>query len=349
MVQVPATAISRIQNDIEHQWQQQNEFYRKTIESVMKIGQLLLKADAYFSKSADKIGLLDFESKLPFSKSTASKYRQIASNDALTDKNLHKRLPSSVHSLYELSQLDPKRLRSDLEKGVISPDSDRTTVSQYAAERKAIAPSGGGAGRPRKQNKSVYEDFLTIKIDKSTTAEDRQQLLEAFRKLAIKRPDVQCMFSKSVIADHLRKLKEEAEEEFTRLQEEMAPDNKFLVNLIDRTIEVARKNNGIVPAKYEWRGRLRKELGIDVARELRLSQIYKVARERGIISRFVPLKDHSEVIKTHIYVMNYCDGKKSALRLIQRIADGTLSGAKKDKAEARRIAKAYLDAMPWVL
>jgi hypothetical protein len=89
-------------------------------------------------------------------------------------------------------------------------------------------------------------------------------------------------------------------------------------------------------------------LGIDISGEVRVAQIFKVARENEIVSRFVPLKAHSEVIKTHIYVMNYCDGKKSALKLIQKIADGTLSKAK-DRVEAKRIAKAYLDAMPWVM
>jgi hypothetical protein len=84
MAQVPATSISRIQTDIEKQWQIQTEFATKTVESIIKIGQLLLKADAYFAKSDDKIGLLNFEGALPFSKSSASKYRQIASNDTLS-------------------------------------------------------------------------------------------------------------------------------------------------------------------------------------------------------------------------------------------------------------------------
>ena len=251
MAQVPATSISRIQTDIEKQWQIQTEFATKTVESIIKIGQLLLKADAYFAKTDDKIGLLNFESELPFSKSSASKYRQIASNDTLNDRSYYKQLPSSVFSLYELSQVDPKTLKNGLDRGVITADSDRSDISGYTTGRKALAPSGGAAGRPRKQTKVVYEDLLTIKIDKSTSVEDRHQLIDAFRKLAVKRPDVQCVFSKSVIAECLKEIKAEAEEEFNRLQEEMSPDNKFLVNLIDRTIEAARKNGGVVPVKYE--------------------------------------------------------------------------------------------------
>lgn len=122
MAQVPAASISRIQSDIEKQWQIQTEFATKTVESIIKIGQLLLKADAYFTKTDDKIGLLNFESELPFSKSSASKYRQIASNDTLNDRSYYKQLPSSVFSLYELSQVDPKTLKNGLDRGVISAD-----------------------------------------------------------------------------------------------------------------------------------------------------------------------------------------------------------------------------------
>lgn len=185
MAQVPAASISRIQSDIEKQWQIQTEFATKTVESIIKIGQLLLKADAYFTKTDDKIGLLNFESELPFSKSSASKYRQIASNDTLNDRSYYKQLPSSVFSLYELSQVDPKTLKNGLDRGVISADSDRSDITGYTTGRKSLAPSGGAAGRPRKQTKAVYEDLLTIKIDKSTPTEDRQQLIDAFRKLAV--------------------------------------------------------------------------------------------------------------------------------------------------------------------
>jgi len=267
----------------------------------------------------------------------------------MVDGSYHNRLPSSVFSLYELSQLEPKTLRSGLEKGTITAESDRSEIVGYTATRKAIAASGPSGGRPRKQAKNTYEELLTIKIDKSLSLEERQELIDAFRKLAVKRPEVQCVFSKNVIAERLKELREEAEEEFNRLQEEMSPENKFLVGLIDRAIEAARKNDGLVPAKFEWRGRLKKELGLDVEEEVRIADIFKVAKEKEVVSRFVPLKSHSEVIKTHIYVMNYCDGKKAALKLLQRIADGTLSPKAKDRVEAKRIAKAYLDEMPWVV
>jgi hypothetical protein len=332
MAQVPTTAISRIQSEIEQNWHRQNEFAQKTVEAIVKIGQLLLRADAHFRKTDDKVGLLEFEGTLPFSKSTASKYRQIAANDALVDKACFHQLPSSIHSLYELSQLDPKELRQGIKSGTISAESNRSQIAEYASKRKALAPSGGGAGRPRKRTKTTYEELLTIKIDKSTLQDERQELIDAFRKLAVKRPDVQCVFSKHVISERLKELRQEADDEFSRLQDELAPENKFLVNLVDRAIEAARKNNGAVPTKFEWRGRLKKELGLNVDGEIRIADLYKVAKEREIVSRFVPLKTHSEVIKTHIYVMNYCDGKKSALKLLQKIADGTLSKAK-DRVE----------------
>lgn len=349
MTSVPATTISRIRSEIEQNWHSQNEFAQKTVEAIVKIGQLLLKADAYFRKTDDKVGLLEFEGALPFSKSTASKYRRIAANDALVDKTCFRHLPSSIHSLYELSQLDPKELRQGIKNGSISAESNRSEIAEYAVKRKALVPSGGKAGRPRKQTKIAYEELLTIKIDKSVSHEERQELIAAFRKLAVKRPDVQCVFSKNVIAERLKELREEAENEFERLQQELSPDNKFLVNLVDRAIEAARKNDGLVPAKFEWRGRLKKELGLDVTEEVRIADLIKVAKAKEIVSRFVPLKSHSEVIKTHIYMMNYCDGKRTALKLLQRIADGTLSPKAKDRIQAKQIAKAYLDEMRWVI
>lgn len=315
MAQVPATTVSRIQSEIHENWRQQNEFAQKTVEAIVKIGQLLLKVDAHFRKTDDKVGLLEFESDLPFSKSMASKYRRIAANDALVDKTLFNYLPPSIHSLYELSQVEPKDLRNGIKTGAISSDSERLEIADFSTGRKSLAPAGGGAGRPRKQNKPTYEEVLTLKIDRTVAPEVRIELISAMSKLAHRYPEVQCVFSKSVIAENLKELRAEAEAEFVRLQSEMTTQNRFLVNLVDRSLEAARKNGGVVPARFEWRNRLQKELDIDVSGDVRMAQIFKVARERGIVSRFLPLKSHSEVIKTHILVMNYCDGKRSALNV----------------------------------
>ena len=73
---------------------------------------------------------------------------------------------------------------------------------------------------------------------------------------------------------------------------------------------------------------------------------FKAAREKEIVSRFLPAQSHSQVIKAHILAMNYCDGSKAALKNLKQIAEGVESKAK-DKEEGQRIAKAYLHAMPW--
>jgi len=346
MARLPVASIKTIHSQIEKEWRQQTEFATKTVESIIKIGQLMLKADTEFEKNNDKIGLLEFESGLPFNKSMASKYRQIAKNNALSDLSIAKQLPSSIHSLYELSQIDPKELRKSINSGLVSPEMARGEVAEYTANRKAIAPLGT-AGRPRKQSKVLYEDVLTLKVDKSLPIEEREQLVDAISKLANKYPEFQCVLSKSILADKLKHIRAEAEAEFVVLQKQiMSNKSYYLVNLVDRALEAARKNEGIVPARFEWRNRLKTELEIDTSTEVRSSQIYKAAREKGVVSRFLPLKSHSDAIKAHILVMNYCDGKKASLDLLRKMAEGGTSTAQ-DKREGQRIAKSYLAVMPW--
>ncbi len=136
------------------------------------------------------------------------------------------------------------------------------------------------------------------------------------------------------------------EKAFEALEPNSSPEARTLANLVDRAIEAARKNKNVVPASWEWRERLHRELGMDVSDDVRVSDIFKAARPKGIICRFLPMKSYSQVTKAHILAMNYCDGKKAALKELKKIADGVESKAA-DREEGQRIARAYLDAMPW--
>jgi len=342
---VTESSLERLRSEIAKAWQQQNESARKTVESIVRIGELLLEADAYFEKAGDKMGLLEFEESMPFNKSMASKYRHIAMNAALVDRSFTQQLPPSIHSLYELSQVDSSELRKSLETGVISADFQRSEIADYTSGHRSLTPAGA-EGRPRKAEKVFYEDLLTIRVDRSVSAADRVKLVEAISRLAGTYPEVHCVPSKSIVAERLKAIRDDAQKGFEGLQKDMGPEAHTLANLIDRAIESARKNKNVVSTGWEWRERLRKELGMDVSKEVRASDIFKVAREKGVICRFLPLKSFSQVAKAHILAMNYCDGKKSALKDLRKIANGVESKAA-DKEEGQRIARAYLNAMPW--
>jgi hypothetical protein len=275
----------------------------------------------------------------------ASKYRHIAMNATLVDRSFTQKLPPSIHSLYELSQVDPSELRKGLETGLISPEFQRSEIAGYTSEHKPSTPTGT-VGRPRKADKVLYDNLLTLRVDRSVSAPERAELVDAITRLASTYPEVQCVPSKAVVAKRLETIRADAEKEFERLQTEMMPDTKFLTNLVDKAIQSARKNHKVVPAGWEWRERLKKELGLDVSGEVRESQIFKAAREKEIVSRFLPAQSHSQAIKAHILAMNYCEGSKAALKNLKQIAEGVESKAK-DKEEGQRIAKAYLHAMPW--
>ena len=147
-------------------------------------------------------------------------------------------------------------------------------------------------------------------------------------------------------AERLKTIRVDAQKAFDGLQKEQGPVAHLLVNLVDRAIESARKNKNVVPKEWEWRERLKKELGMDVSEKVRASDLFKAARAKGIVSRFLPMKSYSQVAKAHILGMNYCDGKKSALKELRKIADGVESKAV-DKEEGQGIARVYLNAMPW--
>jgi hypothetical protein len=345
MTQVAESSPERLRSEIEKAWQEQNESIKKTVESIIRIGELLLKVDAHFDAAKDKMGLLEFEESLPFTKSMASKYRHIAMNATLADRSFTQKLPPSIHSLYELSQVDPSELRKGLETGLISPEFQRSEIADYTSEHRLLSPTGT-VGRPRKAEKVLYDVLLTLRVDRSVSAVDRAKLVDAISRLASTYSEVQCIPSRGVLAERLKVIRADAEKEFERLQKEVTPETHTLANLIDRAIESGRKNHNVVPSGWEWRERLRKELGLDVSGEVRVSDIFKEARKKEIISRFLPAKSHSQVIKSHILAMNYCDGKKSALKNLREIAAGVESKAK-DKEEGQRVARAYLDAMPW--
>jgi hypothetical protein len=327
-------------------WNQQNESARKTVECIVKIGELLLQADDYFQSHGDTMGLLAFEESLPFPKSVASKYRRIAMNATLVDRSFTQKLPPSVHSLYELSQVEPDELRKGLEMGVISAEFERSEIADYAVAHRSSS-SEGAPGRPRKEKKILYDDLLLLKVDRNVSTADRVKLLEAISRLAVVYPEVQCVPAKKIAAERMKEIREQAAKGFEGLYKDMSPEARTLANLVDRAIEAARKNKNVVPANWEWLDRLHRELGMDVSGEVRASDIFKAARPKGIVSRFLPLKSHSQVAKVHILAMNYCDGKASALKELKKIADGVESKAA-DREEGQKIARAYLSAMPWL-
>ncbi len=291
------------------------------------------------------MGLLEFEENLPFKKSMGSKYRHIAMNATLADPTFNQQLPPSIHSLYELSHVEPSELRKGIETGVISAEFERSDIADYTAQHRGPS-SPGVSGRPLKAEKALYDDLLTVKVDRSVTAADRAKLLDALTRLASAYPGVHCVPSKKIVEERLNAIRADAEKAFEGLQMDTSPEARTIANLVDRAIEAARKNKNVVPASWEWRDRLHGELGMDVSGEVRVPDIFKAARPKGIVCRFLPMKGYSQVAKAHILAMNYCDGKKAALKELKKIADGVESKAA-DREEGQKVARAYLAAMPW--
>jgi len=197
MTPVAESSLERLRSEIAKAWQEQNESIKKTVESIIRIGELLLKVDAHFEAAKDKMGLLEFEESLPFAKSMASKYRHIAMNATLADRSFTQQLPPSIHSLYELSQVDPSELRKGLETGLISPEFQRSEIAEYTSEHKPLTPTGT-VGRPRKADKVLYDNLLTLRVDRSVSAPERAELVDAITRLASTYPTVQCVPSKAV-------------------------------------------------------------------------------------------------------------------------------------------------------
>jgi hypothetical protein len=102
-----------LQTTVDHFVRRFNELTRKTAESIVSIGQLVLEAKhvlpaTEYKRFTINVGINN--------SSTVRKYERIGDMGDIFAKNLEL-LPPSWTSLYELSKLSPKQLENELENG----------------------------------------------------------------------------------------------------------------------------------------------------------------------------------------------------------------------------------------
>lgn len=102
--------------------------WRKSVESVIATGRLLIEA-----KAALKHGQFGdmCERLLPFSIDTAQRLMAIARDNRLTDPALSKLLPPSWGTLYDITRLSDAEIQKAVEKKVIRPDVERWELEGF--------------------------------------------------------------------------------------------------------------------------------------------------------------------------------------------------------------------------
>jgi hypothetical protein len=102
-----------------------------TIKAIIEIGNLLIEAreykDSLNQKNKNELWK-KFSTSLSFSSSSISKYIKIAEHPILRLKKNHKFLPPSIHSLYEISQINEKKLLRLISTGKITSEIGRSEL-----------------------------------------------------------------------------------------------------------------------------------------------------------------------------------------------------------------------------
>jgi hypothetical protein len=106
----------------------------KSVESIIEVGRLLVKAKADLEHG--EWGRLFSDDLLPFSHQTANKLMAVASNSLLSNPAHVRNLPPHWGTLYELTKAEPATLKNAFKDGVITPDMPRKAV-------KALLPTKG--------------------------------------------------------------------------------------------------------------------------------------------------------------------------------------------------------------
>ena len=107
----------------------------KTVESILEVGRLLIKAKAALPHG--EFGRLFHEGLVPFTQNTADRLMAIAKHPALSNSAHAQNLPSSWMTLYELTKADPAILRAALKDGSIKPDMTRREIRALLPPMKA--------------------------------------------------------------------------------------------------------------------------------------------------------------------------------------------------------------------
>lgn len=152
----------------------------KSVESIVEVGRLLVKAKADLAHG--EWGRLFSDELIPFSHRTANRLMAIAQNPILSNSTHVSNLPPSWGSLYELTKVEPAKLKNALKDGVVTPDMKRSDVVALLPARKK---------KQRKTERDTEQPAVeSISQWKDQNESERVELaLEPARQLASEWPD----------------------------------------------------------------------------------------------------------------------------------------------------------------
>lgn len=311
----------------------------KTIESIIQVGLLCQEAKEYIKGLGD----IDVHEKkltdmVGFSKYSISRYASIARNSVLTNKANYTKVPSSVFSLYELSQVPDAELQALIDFKTITAETPRPEILLLKAASKGERSSN----TPTPTEPDTIDAF-TISLPAKTWTKhyaDFEQklskLLDVYNgTLSGKAIPASMVYGDCVRDAKIESLREEAEQKVTRLTAKMKKSPKDSA-LVDNAIQECLTNGTRIatdPNEPEVKklhltsswpqfGAVCKLLKLESSEPQSLAKLYQAARRENIPSRHVPVATIDKEIGLWLAVLNICDNKRRAA-LIKKLRPKT--------------------------
>nr|WP_281721640.1 hypothetical protein [Nitrosomonas nitrosa] len=312
---VPPT-IKQLTQTIISEWHRAEKAANTVVEAFVRIGGCILDAEKQLGmRTADYHG---FIATLPFSHSHAVKFKKLAGNPIISKKSNWRQLPSSIYSLYQLALVDPQELQANLDARIITPQTTRTQIAQI-------------------KQQDTYQPFCTILVASSVLPQDRSSLIASASQALAKYPNLKIKLSKGIRTEGLAHLRMRAEKSYNRLVEKFPPKDRRLTSLVERAIESARKSpQKLLPIDWEQRDRLKQDLGIDIAQEVRESTLYIAARQHQVVCRFLSYAKLDPELKLWTAVIAWCDTGNP--KKLQQLAKEKIQGKTKTQRARKKAA-----------
>jgi len=92
----------------------------KSVESIIEVGRLLVKAKADLVHG--EWGRLFDDQLVPFGQRTAHMLMTVAKHPQISNRNIYSNLPTTWTTLYQLTKVEPTRLSAAFKDGTVTPD-----------------------------------------------------------------------------------------------------------------------------------------------------------------------------------------------------------------------------------
>lgn len=132
LVQTQSQVLGSYSKKIASIYKNQQLASQATIKAIIEIGNVLIEARNYKDslKQKNKNELWKkFSISLSFSPASISKYIKISEHPVIRLRKNHKYLPPSIHSLYEIAQIEEKKLLKLISSGKITTDIGRSELA----------------------------------------------------------------------------------------------------------------------------------------------------------------------------------------------------------------------------